>query len=282
MKGRILYAKPYAESKIEELKVRVKKLNKTPKLIIIRANNDEPSERYIKNKVKKCEEVGIKSEIIRYSEEVTQEEIENKIKELNNDEEVCGVLLQLPIYPHLKEDYLINQIHPLIECDGFCTYNMGRLALGKPMNIACTPLGIINFLKWNGIELKGKDVCIVNASNVVGKPLAHLILQEGGTPTICHIHTKNVKEKIKMADIVVLATGNTDFVTVNDLREGQVVIDVSINFKDGKLCGDIRKLDYDKLVEKGVDFSPVPGGVGVLTVLTLIENCIDVAEKRRK
>ena len=131
------------------------------------------------------------------------------------------------------------------------------------------------------VILKGKDVCIVNSSNVVGKPLAHLVLQEGGTPTVCHIHTKNVKEKIKQSDIVVLATGNTDFVTADDLVEGQIVIDVSINFNsEGKMCGDIRKSDYDKLVEKGVDFTTVPNGVGQLTTLTLIEQTIEIAERR--
>lgn len=281
MKGRMLYAKPYAESKIKELKQRVEKLNKTPKLVILKANNDIASEKYVNNKVKRCEEVGIISEIIRYTEDVTQEEIKNKIEELNSDKEVTAILLQLPLYSHLDEFYLTNQICPLKDADGFCIHNSGLLTLGKPMNVACTPLGIIRFLKWNNIEIKGKDVCIVNASNVVGKPMAHLVLQEGGTPTICHIETKNVKEKIKQADIVILATGNADFVTVNDLVEGQIVIDVSINFNsEEKMCGDIRKSDYDRLIEKGVDFSSVPGGVGQLTTLTLIEQTVEIAERR--
>lgn len=276
----MLYAKPYAESKVKELKTRVEKLNKTPKLVIIRANNDEPSERYIRNKVKRCEEVGIISEIIRYTEDVTQLEIKNKIEELNSDEEVCGILLQLPLYSHLEEDYLINQICPLKEIDGFCTYNMGRLALGKPLNVACTSLGIVKFLEFNNIDLKGKTITIVNASNIIGKPLAHLILQRNGTPIICHIHTKDLKQKMKMADIVILGTGNVDFAGVEDFEPNQIVIDVSINIgKNGKLCGDIKKEDYDRLLEKGVSFTPVPSGVGVLTVLTLVEQTVIVAER---
>lgn len=283
VEGVLMYAKPYVDSKIEELKERVEKLNKKPKLVIIRANNDEPSERYIRNKIKKCEEVGVLSEIIRYDENVTQEEIKNKIEELNSDDEVCGILLQLPIYEHLDSDYLIDQICPYKEIDGFCTYNMGRLALGKPLNVACTSLGIVRFLEFNNIDLKGKTVTIVNASNVIGKPLAHLVLQRGGTPIVCHIHTKNLKHKMKMADIVVLGTGNADFVGVEDFVKGQIVIDVSINVgKNGKLCGDIKKEDYDKLLRKGVSFTPVPRGCGELTVLTLVEQTVSVAEKREE
>jgi methylenetetrahydrofolate dehydrogenase (NADP+)/methenyltetrahydrofolate cyclohydrolase len=275
----ILYAKPYVDMKIEELKERVKKLDKKPKLVIIRVEGDEASERYVRNKEKMCAEVGIESETIVFANDIREELVKDKIEELNSNKSVNGILLQLPLPKHLNEHYLTNLINPYKDVDGFTIYNMGRLALGKPLNVACTPLGIINFLKFNNIELKGKDVCIVNASNIVGKPLAHLFLQEGATPTICHKESKDVKFKIKQVDIVVLATGNADFVNADDLKEGQIVVDVSINFKNGKLCGDIKKEDYDKLVEKGVDFSPVPSGVGQLTVLTLIENTISIVER---
>ena len=275
----ILYAKPYVDMKIEELKERVKRLDKKPKLVIIRVEGDDASERYVRNKEKMCAEVGIESETVLLPNDVEESVVKDKIEELNSDENVTGILLQLPLPKHLDEHYLTNQICPYKDTDGFTIYNMGRLALGKPLNVACTSLGVINFLKFNNIELKGKDVCIVNASNIVGKPLAHLFLQEGATPTICHKESKDVKFKIKQADIVVLATGNADFVTVDDLVTGQIVVDVSINFKNGKLCGDIKKDDYDKLVEKGIDFTPVPLGVGQLTVLTLIENTIEIAER---
>ena len=275
----ILYAKPYVDMKIEELKERVKKLDKKPKLVIIRVECDDASERYVRNKEKMCKEVGIESETVLLPNDVEESVVKDKIEELNSDENVTGILLQLPLPKHLDEHYLTNQICPYKDTDGFTIYNMGRLALGNPLNVACTPRGIINFLKFNNIELKGKDVCIVNASNIVGKPLAHLFLQEDATPTICHKESKDVKFKIKQADIVVLATGNADFVTVDDLVTGQIVVDVSINFKNGKLCGDIKKEDYDKLVEKGVDFSPTPNGVGQLTVLTLIEQTVETAKK---
>ena len=280
-KGKILATDKYIEEKIEELKARVKNLNKVPKLVIIRIEGDKASERYVRNKNKRCEEVGIESETILLPNDISEEEVENVIRKLNRDDEVDGILLQLPIPKHLNEKRLTNLIDYMKDVDGFTIWNSGLLALGVPYNVACTPNGIMDFLKWNNIEVKGKDVCIVNASNVVGKPMAHLVLLEGGTPTICHKETKNVKEKIKMADIVVLATGNADFVGADDLVEGQIVIDVSINFNaDGKMCGDITKSDYEKLIEKGVQFTTVPNGVGQLTVLGLVEQTIRIVEEK--
>ena len=281
----ILNTDSYITDKIKELKLRIEKieklekLNKKIKLVILRVEGDPASERYVRNKEKRCEEVGIISEVILFPKNTTNAEVKNKIEQLNSDCKVDAILLQLPLPNHLDEHYLTNQICPYKDADGFTTWNAGLLSLGKPKNIACTPLGIIDFLKYNNIELKGKDVCIVNSSNVVGKPLAHLFLQNLATPTICHKDSKSVKEKIKMADIVILATGNANFVTVKDLEPNQIVIDVSINFDaNGKMCGDIKKLDYDKLIEKGVHFTTVPNGVGQLTVLALIEQTIKIVE----
>ena len=278
----ILNTDLYIADKIKELTLRVKKLEKLDKkikLVILRVEGDPASERYVRNKEKRCEEVGIISEVILFPKNTTNAEVKNKIEQLNSDCKVDAILLQLPLPNHLDEHYLTNQICPYKDVDGFTTWNTGLLSLGKPMNIACTPLGIIDFLKYNNIELKGKDVCIVNSSNIVGKPLAHLFLQNLATPTVCHKDTKNVKEKIKMADIVILATGNANFVGVDDLKTGQIVIDVSINFDtNGKMCGDIKKSDYDKLIEKGVNFTTVPNGVGQLTVLALIEQTIKIVE----
>lgn len=275
----ILKTENYIKERIESLKNEVKELKNVPKLVIIKANNDLASEKYIKNKVKRCEEIGIKSQVIEFDENVTQKEVRDKIEELNSDKDVTAILLQLPLFSHLDEFYLVNQICPYKEVDGFCIYNSGLLALGKENNAPCTPLGIINFLLYNEIDLKGKDITIVNASNIIGKPLVHLFLKHGATPTICHKDSKNVKDKIKQADIVVLATGNADFVGVEDLREGQIVIDVSINFKNGKICGDIKKEDYQALNEKGVLYTSVPNGVGQLTTLTLIEQTVEIAKK---
>ena len=275
----ILYTEQYIKEKIATLKARVEKLAKPPKLVIIRVEGDPASERYVRNKEKRCNEVGIISETILLPNQVSQEYVSDKISELNRDDNVDAILLQLPLPDHLDEHYLTNQICPSKDVDGFTVYNAGMLALGTPGNIACTPKGIIEFLKYNNIKLEGADVCIVNASNIVGKPLANLFLIEGATPTICHKQTKNVKHKIQQADIVILATGNADFVCADDLMTGQVVIDVSINFNaEGKMCGDIKKSDYETLVNNHVDFTPVPGGVGQLTVLTLIEQTIEIVE----
>ena len=281
MKGRMLYAKPYAESKIKELKTRVEKLNKTPKLVIIRANNDEPSERYIKNKIKRCEEVGIISEVIRYAENVTQLEIKNKIEELNSDEEVCGILLQLPLYPHLEEKELLDEICPYKDPDSLSSWSIGKMFKGEGIISSCTPFGAIQLLKFYGIDLKGKDCLIINDSVIVGRPLSLLLLEEQATPTIAHIHTKNLKDKIKNADIIFTATGNLHFLNANDFKENQIIVDISINVNEfGKLEGDVCKSDYDILLEKGCSITPVPGSIGVTTVISLIENVVRLAERR--
>ena len=281
VEGVLMYAKPYVDSKIEELKERVEKLNKKPKLVIIRANNDEPSERYIRNKIKKCEEVGVLSEIIRYDENVTQEEIKNKIEELNSDDEVCGILLQLPIYEHLDSDYLIDQICPYKDVDSLSSWNLGKLLKGEENVASCTPFGAIELLKFYGIDLKGKDCLVINSSVIVGRPLSQLLLKEKATPTIAHIDTKNLKNKIKLADIVFTATGQLRFLNADDFVEGQIIVDVSINVNElGKLEGDVDKSSYDKLTERNIDIVPVPGGVGVTTVISLIENVIEVVERR--
>ena len=279
----IFYAKPYVDMKIEELKERVNKLKRKPKLVIIRANNDEPSERYIRNKVKRCEEVGIISEIIRYTENVTQLEIKNKIEELNSDEEVCGILLQLPLYPHLEEKELLDEICPYKDPDCLTSYNIGKLLKGESYVESCTPFGCIELLKFYDIELKGKDCLVINDSAIVGRPLSQLLLKERATVTIAHKETKNLKEKIRNADVIFTATGCLRLLNADDFRESQVVIDISINVNEfGKLEGDIDKRDYGKLNEKGVHYSPVPGSVGVTTVISLIENVVKLAERREK
>lgn len=281
MKGRILYAKPYAESKIEELKVRVEKLNKTPKLVIIRVEGDEASERYVRNKNKRADEVGIEHETILFPSDVSQEEVKNKIEELNSDDNVDGILLQLPLPKHLDEHYLMNLIDVEKDVDGLTYINIGKLTQRQECNIACTPLGICSLLEFYGINLKGKSVLIINDSVIVGRSLAMLLLNKQATPTIAHIHTKNLKDKIKRADIIVSATGQLRFLNADDFVEGQIIVDVSINVNElGKLEGDVDKSDYDKLIEKNVSIVPVPGGIGVTTVISLIENVIEVVERR--
>ena len=190
-------------------------------------------------------------------------------------------LLQLPIPKHLDEDYLTNLIKDEKDVDGFTIANMGKLSLGLDGNIACTPRGIITLLKEFNIDIESKDVFIINRSNIVGKPLTQLFLKENATVTIAHSKTKNLKQKIKLSDIVVHAIGEINFLSADDFNDNTTIIDVSINFNElGKICGDVKKEDYDILInEKNCNITPVPNGVGQMTVIELIEQTIEIAEK---
>ena len=278
----LLDARELVSKKVDELKSRVDKLSKKPSLVIIRVGDDFASGKYVANKIKKCDEVGIDSKIIHFDGDVKQEIVEETILNLNKDEDITGILLQLPIPKHLDEDYLTNLIEDEKDVDGFTIGNMGKLSLGLESNVACTPRGIITLLKEFNIEIEGQDVLIINRSNIVGKPLAQLFLKENATVTIAHSKTKNLKEKIALSDIVVTAVGKANFLRADDFKNNTTIIDVSINFNElGKMCGDVAKEDYDVLVnEKQCNLTPVPNGVGQMTVIELIEQTIEIAEKR--
>lgn len=280
----LLDARKLVSKKVDELKSRVDKLSKKPSLVIIRVGDDFASGKYVANKIKKCDEVGIDSKIIHFYGDVKQEVVEETILNLNKDEDITGILLQLPIPKHLDEDYLTNLIEDEKDVDGFTIGNMGKLSLGLESNVACTPRGIITLLKEFNIEIEGQDVLIINRSNIVGKPLAQLFLKENATVTIAHSKTKNLKEKIVLSDIVVTAVGKANFLRADDFKNNTTIIDVSINFNElGKMCGDVAKEDYDVLVnEKQCNLTPVPNGVGQMTVIELIEQTIEIAEKRER
>ena len=280
----LLDARKLVSKKVDELKSRVDKLSKKPSLVIIRVGDDFASGKYVANKIKKCDEVGIDSKIIHFDEDVKQEVVEETILNLNKDEDITGILLQLPIPKHLDEDYLTNLIEDEKDVDGFTIGNMGKLSLGLESNVACTPRGIITLLEEFNIEIEGQDVLIINRSNIVGKPLAQLFLKENATVTIAHSKTKNLKEKIVLSDIVVTAVGKANFLRADDFKNNTTIIDVSINFNElGKMCGDVAKEDYDVLVnEKQCNLTPVPNGVGQMTVIELIEQTIEIAEKRER
>lgn len=279
--GKILDTKELVANKIEELKNRVSKLNRKPKLSIIRVGDDYASGKYVANKVKRCNEVGIESEVIHLSLDTAESEVELKIKQLNNNPMVTGILLQLPLPKHLDENYLTNLIDPKKDVDGFTIENMGKLILNQEGNIACTSKGVIDLLKAYNIEIEGKDVLIINRSSVVGKPLAHLFLKENATVTIAHSKTKNLHNKIKVADIVVTAIGKANSFYYGDFSKNTTIVDVSINFdENGKMCGDVCKEDYEDLIrDKNCNITPVPNGVGQMTVLSLIEQTIEIAER---
>ena len=274
----ILDGKKYAECKIEELKNRVQKLEKTPRLAIIQVVGNPASDKYVANKMKRCSEVGIKCDVYKLPQLVTTTALGKLIEMLNDDNDIDGILLQLPLPQHLDELYLTNLIKPEKDVDGFTISNTGKLSVGVDGFVSCTPKGIIDLLKFYDIPMKHKDVLIINRSNIVGKPLAQLFLKEDATVTIAHSKTLGIKEKIWKSDIVVTAVGIPDFIDEKDFKNGTTIIDVSINFKDGKMCGDISREDVEKLRHR-CNITPVPGGVGQTTVISLLDNVISTLEK---
>ena len=274
----LLDGKKYAEAKLPELKERVSKLEKEPRLAILQVFGDDASDRYVQNKLKRCKEVGIDTRLFYISPMVEQERIADKIRELNADPNITGIILQLPLPEHLDEHYLTNLIDPKKDVDGFTEVNTGKLSLGQPGLIPCTAKGVIDLLDFYDIPLEGKDVLIINRSNIVGKPLAQLFLRRNATVTIAHSKTKQLKEKIEQADIVVTGVGIPKFLRYDDFTEGTTIIDISINFIQGKMCGDIKKTSEVYLARVG-NLTPVPGGVGQCTVIALMENVIQIAEE---
>lgn len=274
----LLDGKVYAEQKVCELKERASKLNKKPMLAIIQVAGDIASDVYVQNKFKRCLEVGITPKLFYFLDDAPQWRIQNKIYELNMDNEITGILLQLPLPDHLDAEYLTNLIDPNKDVDGFTELNTGRLSLGKPGHVPCTAKGVIDMLDFYDIPLAGKDVLIINRSDIVGKPLTQLFLQRDATVTIAHSKTQNLKDKVKQADIVVTAVGKPNFLKYDDFKEGATVVDVSINFVNGRMYGDVKKTSYGYLQTLG-NLTPVPGGVGQATVMALIENVITIAEE---
>lgn len=273
----LLSAIPIIEDNKEILKERVKNLKEIPTLAIIKVGDDKASEKYIINKQKLCDDVGVKSLIVRLDSNSTHENVADTIERLNRDNNITSILLQLPLPKGLDSDSLTELINPDKDVDGFTSRNLGRLVLGLPSPRACTPVGIIKLLDYYNISLRGKDVLIINRSNIVGKPLALMMLERDATVTIAHSKTRNIFDKIKNADVVVTAVGRSNFLRAKDFKKDAVVIDVSINLDcNGKLCGDVNKDDYDKINL----ITPVPNGIGRTTVLSLVEQCVTMQEAK--
>lgn len=247
-------------------------------LAVIQVGNNPASTVYVGNKKKACAYTGITSLAYELPEETTEEELLQKIEELNQDKKVNGILVQLPLPKHMDEDKIIEAISPAKDVDGFHPVNVGALSIGKDGLISCTPYGIIQLLKRSGIEIDGKNCVIIGRSNIVGKPMAQLLLRENGTVTIVHSHTKNLKEITAQADIVVAAIGKANYITADYIKEGAVVIDVGINRNEnGKLCGDV---DFAQVSEKASAITPVPGGVGPMTIAMLMQNCLEAFRRQ--
>ena len=242
-------------------------------LAVIQVGNDPASSVYVGNKKKACAYVGIESLAYELPEETTEEELLTIIDKLNKDANVHGILCQLPLPKHINEDHVIKAISPTKDVDGFHPQNVGALVIGEKGFVSCTPAGIIQLLKRSNIEMDGKHCVVVGRSNIVGKPMSLLMLRENATVTICHSHTKNLKEICKEADILIVAIGKPQFIDKEYVKDGAVVIDVGIHRdENNKLCGDVK---YDEVEPVASYITPVPGGVGPMTIAMLMHNCVE-------
>ena len=244
----------------------------TVSLAVIQVGNDPASSVYVGNKKKACEYCGIESVSYELAEETTQDELLTLIEKLNKDEKINGILVQLPLPKHMDEDAVIKAIAPIKDVDGFHPQSVGALCIGQPGFVSCTPAGIIELLKRSNVEIAGKECVVIGRSNIVGKPMAILLLRENGTVTITHSRTKDLKEVTKRADILVVAIGKPKMITREYVKEGAVVIDVGIHRNENnKLCGDV---DFDDVAPVCSAITPVPGGVGPMTIAMLMKNCL--------
>ena len=279
MSAQILDGKVMSDELRAEIAKRVAGLKKRgvmPGLAVILVGNDPASEIYVRNKGKGCEETGIYSRTIHLPEDTTQEELESEIGKLNADPAIHGILVQLPLPKQLDEQAALAKILPEKDVDGFHLINAGHMMTGTEGVIACTPRGALHMIKSTGIDLNGKEAVVIGRSNIVGKPMAMLLLRENCTVTICHSRTKELAEHTRRADILVAAVGKAGFVTADMVKPGAVVIDVGINRVDGKVCGDV---DFEPVKEKASWITPVPGGVGKMTITMLLDNTVEAAER---
>jgi len=279
MPASLLRGNEVAALKKDELKTRVHKHveqgHRAPGLAVVLVGTDAASSIYVTNKRKACEEVGIKSFSHDLPETTSQEELVKLIIKLNESKDVDGILIQLPLPSHVNTNFIIEQLDPRKDVDGFHPYNLGRLAQRNPYLRPCTPLGIINLLKHYQLDVRGKHAVVVGASNIVGRPVSLELLLAGATVTTCHRFTQNLKELITIADVVVIATGVQDVVSADWLQAHQIVIDVGIHrLADGTLRGDV---DFNRAKDKVAWISPVPGGVGPMTIVSLLENTLMAA-----
>lgn len=262
----------------DELKEKVTALKDEGKEIgmaVIQVGNDPASTVYVGNKKKACEYIGIRSESYELPEETTEKELIELIDKLNNDDKIHGILVQLPVPKHINEDNVIKAISPKKDVDGFHPQSVGALSIGQPGFVSCTPAGIIQLLKRSNIEIEGKECVVIGRSNIVGKPMALLLLRENGTVTVTHSRTKNLREVCKRADILVVAIGRPKMIDASYVKEGAVVIDVGIHRNENnKLCGDV---DFESVEPVASAITPVPGGVGPMTIAMLMNNCVEAA-----
>lgn len=271
----IIDGKEFSKKILEEISNEQKKIverkNLRPAgLAVIIVGENPASQVYVRNKTRACEKVGFYSETIKLEENISENDLIKKIEELNENDKIDGILVQLPLPKHIDELKVINSIKPEKDVDGFSNVNVGKMVIGDESGfLSCTPYGIMQLLEGYDIDVDGKDVVVVGRSNIVGKPMAMMLIQKGATVQVCNSRTKDLSKKLKKADIIVVAVGVPRMIKATDVKEGVVVIDVGINRVDGKLCGDV---DYEDVAQKASYITPVPGGVGPMTIASLIKN----------
>lgn len=281
--GEIISGKALAKVVREEVRLKVEELKTryeaVPHLVVVLVGEDPASQSYVRGKERACLKAGMKSTIIRKEDTITEEELLSIVNDLNNDDSVHGILVQLPIPKHINENKVIDAIDISKDVDGFHPLNVGYMHLGREAVLPATPKGIMEMIKSKNIQLKGKDAIIIGRSNIVGKPIAMLLMKEHATITIAHSRTQNLKEKCLQADIIVAAVGRANTVTADMVKEGAVVIDVGVNRVDGKLVGDC---DFENIKDKASFITPVPGGVGPMTITSVIQNTLECFERLMK
>ncbi|HDR6314083.1 TPA: bifunctional methylenetetrahydrofolate dehydrogenase/methenyltetrahydrofolate cyclohydrolase FolD [Bacillus thuringiensis] len=276
----IIKGNEVAEKKRAQLTEEVVKLKEqgiVPGLAVILVGEDPASRSYVKGKEKGCEQVGIYSELIEFPETITEERLLAEIDRLNADDRINGILVQLPLPKHIEEKAIIERISPEKDVDGFHPISVGRMMTGQDTFLPCTPHGIVELVKETNLDISGKHVVVIGRSNIVGKPVGQLFLNENATVTYCHSKTKNMKELSKLADILIVAVGRPKMITADYIKEGAVVIDVGVNrLETGKLCGDV---DFDNVLDVAGYITPVPKGVGPMTITMLLHNTVESAKR---
>jgi len=278
--GEIISGKELSKEIREEIRLQVidlkEKYDTVPHLAVVLVGEDPASQSYVKAKERACIKAGIKSTVIRKDNTITEKELLDLVSELNNDKDIHGLLVQLPLPKHIDEDKVIDAIDISKDVDGFHPLNVGYMHLGRTAVLPATPKGIMTMIKSKNIELKGKDAIIIGRSNIVGKPIAMLLMKEHATVTIAHSRTQNLKEKCLQADVIVAAVGRANTVTEDMVKDGAVIIDVGVNRVEGKLVGDC---DFENIKGKASYITPVPGGVGPMTITSLLQNTIECFER---
>ena len=276
LNGKVLAQKLQQEMTQEVTVLKEKGLQ--PGLAVILVGEDPASQVYVRNKERAANNIGMYSVVYRLPETTSEADLIAKIEELNQDDKIHGILVQLPLPKHINEDLVLDTIAPEKDVDGFHPMNLGNLFAGKPTMIPCTPAGIMELIKLSGLDLAGKNAVIIGRSNIVGKPMAHLLLQANATVTICHSKTKELPKVAKQADVLVVAIGRANFVTADFVKEGAVVIDVGINRdENNKLTGDVK---FDEVAPLTSYITPVPGGVGPMTITMLMRQTIEAAKRK--